>query len=199
MISLADYNAKGLNLLVQQFSQVSERSAAEYLAIPEALNTAVLLAADPGQARDDAALLLVRTPPMAAGAQVQGRTSWRKAGAMENHYLDLSVVAPAVGTAVVEQAYTDDLCLSSGLSGNVRLTIVVSNCPLVYSKASLAVTFGETSAKVLRLLQGDSSGARFTVLVPAGSPGVVDVAVAHTADVSKAARFEFTYIPNSQP
>ena len=199
VISLADYNAQGSEYdaavgRAQHFSRASESLFGAYVAIPESLNIAVLLAEDPGQASEDAALLLVRTPPMPAGAQVQGRASWRKFGAIENHYWDFSVIATPVGTALVEEAYTDDLSLSSGLSGNVRLTIVVSNFPLVYSKASLAVKFGDTSAKVLRLLQGDSSGARFTVLVPAGSPGVVDVTVAQTAHASNVATFQFTYI-----
>ncbi|KAJ1473645.1 hypothetical protein T484DRAFT_1835196 [Baffinella frigidus] len=202
VISLSDYNARGslYDAAVSkagQFSQASESLFSAYLAVPAALNMEVLLSADPTQATSDAALLLVRSPLVAEGEK--GRVSWLKGGAMQYHDFDCSVIAAPVGTAVVEEAYTDDLSRSSGLSGNVLLTIVVSNFPLVYSKASLTVKFGDTSAKVLRLLEGSSSGTRFTVLVPAGSPGVVDVTVAGKDFPSNAATFQFTYIDNRIP
>ena len=140
----------------------------------------------------------MRTPALPAGA-AQGRAAWLKGDDMLEHDLALGVVAPPGGSGVVQEAYTDEGTTKSGLAGNVRLTIVVSNFPLVYTKESLAVSFGGTSAKVLRLIQGDSSGARITVLVPPGSPGVVDVSVAHTYDASKAATFTFEYVDSRMP
>ena len=122
VISLADYNAKGGEYdaavsTAEQFSRASESLFSAYLAVPEALNTAVLLGGDPSQASDDAALLLVRTPYMAAGAWSKGRASWLKGGVMQWHDFDFEVIAPPAGTAVVEEAFTDELSLSSGLSG----------------------------------------------------------------------------------
>ncbi|KAJ1467726.1 hypothetical protein T484DRAFT_1857865, partial [Baffinella frigidus] len=202
VLSVAEFKEKGSKYdaavnVAKQFSQASEALFSAYLAVPAFLEKAVLLSANPIQAATYATLLFVRTPEMDAGEQ--GRVSWAKAGVMQDHDFTFNMITTPFGAAVVEDASTDEGTRSSGLAGNVRCSITLSNFPLVYKKESLTVKFGDTPAPVLRLVQGDSSGARFTVLVPAGSPGVVDVTVAHGANASNAVTFLWTYIDDRIP
>ena len=83
---------------------------------------------------------------------------------------------------------------SSGLQGNVLLTIVISNFPITYSTEDLTINFANTLAKAKKLVLGSRERTKIVMIVPAGSPGIVNVTVTHWQATSNPAFFDFEYI-----
>eukprot|EP00961_Rhodomonas_salina_P290668 3927721-Rhodomonas_salina.1 len=143
---------------------------------------------------DNTVLLLAQSEAMTAG---DNTCSVRSATETFFDFTFVSVAAPS-GQAVLLQANTPDNTLSSGLAGDVVVTIQLENFQIVYFATDVVVNFGGANMSC-SLLRSDESITILTVTVPAGAPGDVAVRVFPSSRPSNWAEFTFTYEDDRLP
>ena len=102
------------------------------------------------------------------------------------------------GLSVIS-ASTDEGELRSGLKGNVRISIVLSNFDIVYKASDIRVHFGGKSLEVSRLLHSTQASTKLFVVVPPNLPDVISVKVHPQWAPSNFGQFEFEYYDDVVP
>ena len=149
------------------------------------------------QGRKEAVLAFVQTPGFAQAAEAE-------LSIRHGPYWNVSVktsfvyIAAPQGRAVVS-ASTDEGILRSGMSGGIRLSVVMTNFDILYKASDIKLVFGESELDVSRLLYSTQESTEFFIVVPPNTPKVITVSVSPVLFPSNWAQFDFEYYDDVVP
>jgi hypothetical protein len=150
----------------------------------------------------DAAIAIVRVPRVPAGSSAAGQDS--STGMLvginnKNVTFPFVYVRQPENSAEVRMAKTASGPLQSGLGGGVTVTATLSRFAIVQSPSQIEVLWGDKKLSPARLVRSDSSTTIFTLNVPEGDPGILNVLVYPVAFPANNASFLFTYVDDRLP
>jgi hypothetical protein len=149
---------------------------------------------DPDAAFQVAAILFVWIPSYPAG-EVPVSIKAGKVHVVAN----FKYMNDPQGSATLLSATTDAGDLRSGMGGNVRVVVVLSNFDIVYKGSDIQVMFGKEMLPVNRLAVSSSSETKLYLVVPPSLPGVVEVKISPMTKPTNVATFQFTYWDDRLP
>ena len=149
---------------------------------------------NPNAAFQVAALVFVWIPSLPAG---EAAVSIKAGGAHVVANFDYK--DDPVGPATLITAATDAGDLRSGMGGNVRVVVVLSDFGIVYKGSDVLVMFGDDPLPVNRLAYSSSTETKLYLVVPPSLPAVLQVTVAPVAAPTNMATFQFTYWDDRMP